>query len=132
MSKHTLFVCKSCRRSSEELSENQPCDGSIFLDKITALSTEKFAAEELEIQPIDCLWACNRGCVVAVSNPDKPTYLLGDLPPDEENASALLEFTQMYISHRKGAVDWDKLPIQLDSAFLACIPSVMSQEIPES
>jgi predicted metal-binding protein len=54
------------------------------------------------------------------------------LPPDEENASALLEFTQMYISNRKGAFNWDKLPKQLESAILACIPSVMSQEIPES
>lgn len=132
MTKHTLFVCKSCRRSSEELSENQPCDGNIFLDKITTLSTDKFAAEELEIQPVECLWACNRGCVVAVSNQDKPTYLLGDLPPDEESASALLEFAQMYISNRKGAVDWDELPEQLESAFLACIPSVINQEISES
>jgi predicted metal-binding protein len=125
MTKHTLFVCKSCRRSSEELSENQPCEGSILLDKITTLSSEKYAVE-LEIQPVGCLWACNRGCAVAVSNPDKPTYLLVDLPPDEENASALLEFLQMYISHRKGAVNWDTLPKQLESAILACIPSVLS------
>jgi predicted metal-binding protein len=131
MTKHTLFVCKSCRRSSQELSENQPCDGSIFLDKITTLSTEKFAVEQLEIQPVGCLWVCDRGCAVAVSNPDKPTYLLVDLPPDEENASALLEFTQMYISNRKGAVNWDKLPKQLESAFLGCIPSVINQEISE-
>jgi predicted metal-binding protein len=132
MIKHTLFVCKSCRRSSEELLENQPYDGSILLDKITTLSAKKFAGAELEIQSVGCLWACDRGCVIAVSNQDKPTYLLGNLPPDEENASALLEFIEMYISHRKGAVNWDKLPIQLDSAFLGCIPSVMSQEIPES
>lgn len=131
MTKYTLFVCKSCHYSSAELAENQPCDGSIFLDKITTLSAEKFAAEELEIKPVGCLWTC-RGCVVAVSNPDKPTYLLVDLPPDEDSASALLEFTQMYISNRKGAVNWDKLPKQLESAFFACIPSVINQDILES
>jgi predicted metal-binding protein len=50
---------------------------------------KNFAVEELEIQPVGCLWVCARGCVVTVSTPDKPTYLLVDLPPDEENASAL-------------------------------------------
>lgn len=132
MTKHTLFVCKSCHRSSAELAENQRCDGSILLDKITTLSVQQMPSEELEIQPVGCLWACSRGCVVAISSPEKPTYLLVDLPPDEENASALLEFTQMYISNRKGAFIWEKLPKQLEDAIFASIPSVISQAIPES
>ncbi|HBW29953.1 DUF1636 family protein [Anabaena sp. FACHB-709] len=127
MTKHTLFVCKSCHRSSEELAENQPCDGSILLDKITSLYSEKFATEELEIQSVGCLWACSRGCVVALSSPEKPTYLLVDLPPDAENASALLEFTQMYINNRKGAFMWEKLPKELESAIFASIPSVLTK-----
>jgi predicted metal-binding protein len=127
MTKHTLFVCKSCHRSSEKLAENQRCDGSILLDKITTLSSEKFAAEELEIQPVGCLWACSRGCAVAVSSPEKPTYLLVDLPPDAENASALLEFAQMYIDNRKGAFMWEKLPKELESAIFASIPSVLTK-----
>lgn len=131
MSKYTLFVCKSCNHSSKEVAENQPDDGSILLDKITTLSTDKFTTEELKIQSVECLWNC-RGCVVAVAHPQKPTYMLVDLPPDEENASALLEFMQMYINDSQGAVDWDTLPKQLDSAFCGCIPSVINQEIPES
>lgn len=131
MTKHTLFVCKSCHRSSEELAENQRCDGSILLDKITTLYFQQFPSEKLEIQPVGCLWACSRGCVVAISSPEKPSYLLVDLPPDAENASALLEFTQMYISNRQGAFIWEKLPKQLESAIFASIPSVISQAIPE-
>ncbi|KJH70629.1 DUF1636 family protein [Aliterella atlantica] len=130
MTKCTLFVCKSCHSSSAELAENQRYDGSILLDNIATLSVEKFTAEELEIRSVGCLWNC-RGCVVAVSTSDKPTYLLVDLPPDEENASALLEFVQMYISNSKGAVNWDKLPKQLESKFFACVPSVANREIPE-
>ncbi|MBD2448908.1 DUF1636 family protein [Nostoc sp. FACHB-152] len=131
MSKYTLFVCTSCNHSSQELAENQPYEGSILLDKITTLSTDKFPTEELKIQPVECLWNC-RGCVVAVSHPDKPTYMLVDLPAEEENASALLEFMQMYINDSQGAVNWDILPKQLESAFCGCIPSVMNQENPES
>ncbi len=131
MTKHTLFVCKSCHRSSAELAENQRCDGSILLEKIT-ISAQQMPSEQLEIQPVGCLWACSRGCVVAISSPEKPSYLLVDLPPDEENASALLEFAQLYISNRQGAFIWEKLPKQLEYAILASIPSVISQGIPES
>ncbi|AFY48005.1 putative metal-binding protein [Nostoc sp. PCC 7524] len=127
MTKHTLFVCKSCHRSSEELAENERCDGSILLDKITTLSLERFSIEELEIQPVGCLWACSRGCVVAISSPEKPTYLLVDLPPDAENALALLEFAQMYIDNRKGVFMWEKLPKELESVIFASIPSVRTK-----
>ncbi|WNN89732.1 hypothetical protein [Gloeocapsopsis dulcis] len=34
MSKHTLFVCKSCHRSSAERPENPPFDGTILLDQL--------------------------------------------------------------------------------------------------
>jgi predicted metal-binding protein len=131
MSKHTLFVCKSCHRSSEEPAEGQSCDGSILLDTLNALSAQQFTAEDLEIRPVGCLWACSRGCVVALANPEKRTYLLVDLPTDEEHASALLQLTQMYMNHRKGAFIWDKLPKQLESAMFACIPSSLSSSLDE-
>lgn len=126
--KHTLFVCKSCRRSEEELAEDQACDGKILLDTLTNLATQQFAPEDLEIKSVGCLWACSRGCVTAFAHPEKQTYLLIDLPPDEEYASALLQFTQMYISNRKGAFIWDKLPEQLESAMFACIPALSATE----
>jgi predicted metal-binding protein len=126
MTKHTLFVCKSCHRSEEEPAENQPCDGEILLNTLNTLSTQEFSAEALEIKPVGCLWACSRGCVVALANPEKRTYLLVDLPPDEEYADALLQLSQMYVNHRKGAFIWDKLPKQLEAAMFACIPSALS------
>ncbi|MFN6534902.1 MAG: DUF1636 family protein [Nostoc sp. EkiNYC01] len=125
MSKHTIFVCKSCHRSSEERPKNPPFDGDIFIDKLNNLCVEKFTIEELEIQPVGCLWACDRGCVVAVSSEDKPTYLFVDLTP-EESAAALLEFMQIYIKKRKGSVAWEQLPQVLKSAIFAQIPSVKS------
>ncbi|MBF2058141.1 MAG: DUF1636 family protein [Cyanobacterium sp. T60_A2020_053] len=100
MTKHTLFVCKSCHRSSEQRPENPPFDGDIFLDKIQTLYHSKFLNDEMEIRSIGCLWACDRGCVVSVASADKPTvqlsvhveaYLFTRLPTNE-TASALLQF----------------------------------------
>ncbi|NJM74022.1 MAG: DUF1636 family protein, partial [Scytonema sp. RU_4_4] len=78
--KTTLFVCKSCHCSSQERPKNQPADGTILLDKLNSLCSEKLTSDEFEIKPVECLWACSQGCVVSVSSQDKPTYLFVNLP----------------------------------------------------
>ncbi|BBD64368.1 hypothetical protein NIES4072_19690 [Nostoc commune NIES-4072] len=105
MPKHTLFVCKSCHRSSEERPETSPFDGTILLEKLNSLCDE-LHADKFEIHPVKCLWACSQGCVVAVSSQDKPTYLFVNLLP-EESPAALVEFMQLYIKKRKGAIAWE-------------------------
>lgn len=123
MSKHVLFVCKSCHRGSEELPEGQPADGTILLDKINILCNKEFSSDEVEIQPVGCLWACSQGCVVSVSSQDKPTYLFVNLST-EESAAALIEFMQLYIKSRKGNIAWEKFPEILRTAIFAQIPPV--------
>jgi predicted metal-binding protein len=125
MPKHILFVCKSCHRSSEELAKNQPSDGSILLDKINSLCSTN-SSEQLEIKPVECLWACSQGCVVSVSSPNKPTYLFVNLAP-QESPTALLEFMRLYIRSRKGNVAWEKFPKLLQSATFAKIPTVVEK-----
>jgi predicted metal-binding protein len=124
MSKHVLFVCQSCHRPEEELPENQPSDGSILLDELNSLCSQKIPSERLEIKPVECLWACDRGCVVSVSSHNKPTYLFVNLLP-QESPAALLEFLQLYIKSRKGSVAWQKCPERLQSSIFAQIPPVV-------
>lgn len=79
MPKHTLFICKSCHCSSEKRPDNPPFDSTILVDKLNSLCAEQFPDNEVEIQPVGCLWACNHGCVVSVASLDKPTYLFVNL-----------------------------------------------------
>lgn len=123
MTKHTLFICTSCQRSSEKMPEKELRDGKRLLEKIKTLSSETSTLAQLEIQPIGCLWACERGCVAAISSPEKPTYLIVDLPVDESPA-ALLELMQLYINKDNGAIPWKQLPQFLQSAIFAQIPSI--------
>jgi predicted metal-binding protein len=124
IAKSTVYVCKSCQCSSEEKPKNQPKDGTILLDNLKGLCSKNLTSGELEIQPVDCLWACSQGCVVSVSSKDKPTYLFVNLPP-EESPSALLEFMQLYVRSRKGNIAWKKFPKILQSAIFAQIPPVV-------
>jgi predicted metal-binding protein len=121
MPKHTLFVCKSCHRTEEELAENQLSDGTILLDQLSSLCIGQFPPDEFEIQAVDCLWACSHGCVVSVSSHDKSTYLFVNLPPSE-SPTPLLEFMKLYIKSRKGAVAWKNFPELLQSKIFAQIP----------
>ncbi|WP_414526616.1 DUF1636 family protein [Nodularia chucula] len=121
MPKHTLLVCKSCHRSSKKRPENPPFDGNILLDQLNTLCNGKFPDNEVEIQPVGCLWACDYGCVVSVASPDKATYLFVNLTPGE-SATALLDFMQLYIKSDKGTVVWRQVPEILQSAIFAQIP----------
>ncbi|MEA5620089.1 DUF1636 family protein [Cronbergia sp. UHCC 0137] len=121
MPKYNLFVCKSCHSSAQKRPENPPFDGAILIDKLNDLCHEKLLHNELEIKPVECLWACNQGCVVAASYPDKPTYLFVNLTPGE-SATALLYFMQLYIKSDKGNVVWKQIPELLQSAIFAQIP----------
>ncbi|MBW4477589.1 MAG: DUF1636 family protein [Tolypothrix brevis GSE-NOS-MK-07-07A] len=123
--KPTLFVCKSCHCSSEERPKNQPADGTILLDKLNGLRSKDLTSEDLEIKPVECLWACSQGCVVSISSPEKPTYLFVNLPT-EESPEALLEFMQMYIKSRKGNIAWKKFPKLLQLSIFASIPPVVT------
>jgi predicted metal-binding protein len=124
MSKHTLFICQSCHCSSKEIPEKQYRDGYRLIEQLNTLAREKFSSAQIEIQPVGCLWTCHRACAAAISSPEKPTYLLIDLPPDE-GAAALLEIIQLYINNDKGLFFWEKLPKLLQSVIFAQIPSVI-------
>ncbi|BAY59698.1 hypothetical protein NIES2135_65750 (plasmid) [Leptolyngbya boryana NIES-2135] len=63
------------------------------------------------------------GCV-ALANPEKRIYLLGDLSPDTDHA--LLQLIQMCSNHPKGGFSWKNQPQQLESTILACIPSILT------
>ncbi|MBD2342619.1 DUF1636 domain-containing protein [Anabaena subtropica] len=123
MTKYILFICTSCHRSSTEIPEKTHRDGNILFTKITDLPREQSISPEIEIRPIGCLWACERGCAAAICSREKPTYLIVDLPVDESPA-ALIELMQLYINKDNGAISWKQLPQFLQSAIFAQIPSI--------
>jgi len=121
MSKHILFVCKSCHRSSEERPNDQPADGTRLLEQLNTLPTDQ--SNGFEIQPVGCLWTCDKPCAVAFSAPHKPTYLFTTLPTDA-TAPALLEFGKRYLDSNTGDIPWKQFPEALQSVSIAKIPAV--------
>ncbi|NCJ05937.1 DUF1636 domain-containing protein [Synechococcales cyanobacterium C] len=79
MSKHTLFVCKSCHHSSEKRSNDQPADGAQLLARLHTLCAEQSQSDRFKVQPVSCLWTCDKPCAVAFSALHKPTYITGSV-----------------------------------------------------
>jgi predicted metal-binding protein len=123
MPKHTLFICQFCHHSSEERPEHQPADGSRLLEQLNTLAVEQLQSNKFEIQPVGCLWTRDKPCAVAFSAPHKPTYLFTNLPTNEI-ATALLQFSKLYLDSSTGDVLWKQFPEALQSASIAKIPAV--------
>ncbi|XPM58232.2 MAG: DUF1636 family protein [Leptolyngbya sp. IPPAS B-1204] len=123
MPKHTLFICQSCHHSSEERPENQPADGTRLLEQLNTLGAEHIQSSEFEIQPVGCLWTCDKPCAVAFSAPHKSTYLFTTLPTDE-TAPALLQFGKRYLDSNTGDIPWKQFPEALQSVSIAKIPAI--------
>ncbi|MUL37324.1 DUF1636 family protein [Gloeocapsopsis dulcis] len=123
MHKHTLLVCKSCNRSSEELPENQLADGTRLIEQLNTLGAEQKQFQDLRIQPVGCLWTCDRPCAVAFSAFGKPTYLFTNLPADD-TAAALLQFGELYLKSKTGNVPWQQFPEKLQQVSIAKIPTM--------
>ncbi|MDM9384248.1 DUF1636 domain-containing protein [Chlorogloeopsis sp. ULAP01] len=122
MSKHILYICKSCNTQSNEEKNHKQSEGLCLFNQLQLLHQNWSKNSELEIQSVDCLWACGHPCVVAFSGADKFTYLLMDLPLSE-SAVALLQLSELYLDSNDGVIPWNKFPKVLKSDTVARIPS---------
>jgi predicted metal-binding protein len=122
MSKHVLFVCKSCNSVHSDDIDYEKADGANLLNQLLNLHQDWMHRDELEIRSVGCLWTCNRPCAVAFSAPDKATYLFTNVATTE-SADALLQFGELYLSSKGGDIPWKQCPEVLQSAEVAKIPS---------
>jgi predicted metal-binding protein len=117
MTKHTLFVCKSCAYSSTQRDYLGQRGGYHLLGRLLRLQPQWTLAAEYAIAPVECLSACNRPCVVAYAAPHKTTLMFGDIPPlqsamvsDRRSAIAILQLAEQYYVSLDGLVSRQERP----------------------
>ncbi|HIK14029.1 MAG TPA: DUF1636 domain-containing protein [Leptolyngbyaceae cyanobacterium M33_DOE_097] len=125
MSKTILFVCQSCRATHTETSDS-PAEGAMLLKQLQELHPEWSGKAELEIQSVGCLWTCDHPCAIALSSPEKSTYMLAKVPVTEgsikDTAEAVLCLSQLYLDSRDGTIPWKHFPEVLQTDIIARIP----------
>lgn len=122
MSKHTLFVCKSCNSVHSDEVDYEKAEGMILLNQLLDLHQNWSRRDELEIRSVGCLWTCDRPCAIAFSGDDKATYLFTKML-SESSAEALLQFGELYLNSKAGDIPWKQVPEVLQSAEVAKVPA---------
>jgi predicted metal-binding protein len=120
MVKPTLFVCESCRLTESQENNRIPV-GEQLLSCLLEQYQNWPRQSELFIQPVGCLWTCNRPCTVSFTAPNKPTYLFMGLPV-ADSAAALLQFSELYLNSSDGDIPWSKFPEVLKSGEIGRVP----------
>ncbi|OIP72077.1 MAG: hypothetical protein AUK48_11575 [Oscillatoriales cyanobacterium CG2_30_44_21] len=118
MNQHKLFVCVLCRFSETE-KEHEGLRGGQHL--FNALSEKLEGDDRLEVEPVKCMGACDRSCVVAFRGADKYTFIFSDLQP-LDSAPDVVQFSQQYLEHPTGAVPYQERPEAIKRKLFVILP----------
>lgn len=123
MAQPTLFVCALCRFSATEREQNGVSGGQYLLDRLSQALAEQELTEQVNLQPVRCMAACSHSCVVALTAPEKLTFVFNELSPDQ-STDELLSFTQQYLASANGNVPYRERPPLVRSKLMAVLPAV--------
>lgn len=123
MTQPTLFVCALCRFSATEREQNGVSGGQYLLEQLNQALADQNLADQVQLQPVRCMAACSRSCVVALTAPEKLTFVFNELSPDQ-SATDILQFTQQYLASANGNVPYRERPPLVRSKLMAVLPAV--------
>ena len=127
MASHTLFVCKSCYFSPAQRDYKGERGGKNLLSNLLELRQQWSLKSEFVIAEVECLSACKRPCVIALTAPNKTSLMFGDLPP-LESAADILKLCDKYRASINGIVPRNERPEVLQKGILARIPAPIDQQ----
>jgi predicted metal-binding protein len=126
MSAHTIFVCTTCASKWENGRRVGESGGEKLLKRLQADYLNWESNPEFVIQPVECMSACSRSCVVSFAAPGKNTYLFGDISPEltSTEVDGVFNCATKYYLHPEGSLPWSERPEPLKKGILARIPAV--------
>ena len=126
MKAHTIFICTSCASKWENGKRVGESGGEKLLKRLQDDYHNWDLNQEFTIQPVECMSACNRSCVISFASPVKTTYLFGDIAPDltPVEVKGVFDCAGKYYLHPKGSLPWAERPQPLKKGVLARIPAV--------
>lgn len=110
MKKVDLQVCVTC------LGDNKEKFGAEFFEAVE----KQVDKNKINLQPVECFAVCKRPCTVAVSEPDKWTYLVGDVKP--ENIPDLFAYIDAYAASANGRPPMSQRPEIVQKGTIARFP----------
>jgi predicted metal-binding protein len=82
---------------------------------------------DIQLKAVECLSVCKRACTIAVSAPDKWTYVIGDLDPARD-MDALSDYLDAYARDPNGTPPLKQRPAAIRSGTIARIPPLTHKD----
>lgn len=111
----TLHVCITCR-AGQPVVEGAPVPGA----RLMAALLRQPDPPGVRIVPVECLSACSNGAAIALSGPDRWTYVYGQM--SETDAPEIIEGAAAYAQTPDGIVPWRERVAIFRKRSLARIP----------
>jgi predicted metal-binding protein len=123
---HRIFVCTTCASKWEGGKRVGESGGEQLLKQLQAHYANWELNTEFVIEPVNCMSACDRACVVSFASHGKSTYLFGDISADlpPTAVAGVFECAGKYYAHPEGLLPWSERPEPLKKGILARIPAV--------
>lgn len=112
-----LTICLRCRDDRETISEDVR-GGTRLAQAVLQAGIEDAA---LDVRGVHCLSQCKRPCAVAVSGPDRFTYLFGDLDPTR-HAREVVDLAILYARSPNGFMARNDRPEAMRAGVLGRVP----------
>lgn len=118
-----IVACNTCRHSAEAREGDGGVRGGAQL--VAALrsvqeSDARYAG--VAVQEMPCLFACTDFCTIHLRAPGKVGYVLGRFTPDEEAATAILDYALHYAASEHGRVPFKQWPQGVKGHFITRTP----------
>lgn len=118
-----IVACNTCRHSQDEREDSAGLRGGAQL--VAALRAvqerdERYAG--IAVQEMPCLFACTDFCTLHLRAPGKVGYVLGRFKPNEESATAILEYAVHYAASEHGRVPFKQWPQGVKGHFITRTP----------
>lgn len=120
MATHTLFICTSCASVRSQDQPQPKSGGQELLEALTQLIDADPLCDRIAVEPVQCMFACEKSCTAAFTAAGKYTYLFAHLQPAA--APALWECARHYALDAEGLLPYSVRPEPLKTAVLARIP----------
>ncbi|MBD2463699.1 DUF1636 domain-containing protein [Oscillatoria sp. FACHB-1407] len=125
MTQHTLFVCVLCRPSEVNQNPHEAIAGQSLFNHLSEGLESCEWRESIHLQPVRCMGACSRSCVVTFAAPGKLTFVLSELSPTK-SVPELLKFSEQYIACADGKVPYKERPEAVKKGIHAVLPALPS------
>ncbi|TVQ08444.1 MAG: DUF1636 domain-containing protein [Leptolyngbya sp. DLM2.Bin27] len=119
----TLFVCALCKFPQPPQPQSATTGGQHLIDQLAdCLEPDQ---NQIVIQPVRCMAACDRACNAALSAPGKLTFIFNGLSP-QAAAPDLAEFCRQYAEATGGKVPYGLRSQSIKQATAYVLPPPMA------